>query len=238
VARKPAEPLRERTLYQVIGSNLRRLRATKDWSQDQLANVARQVGLDWSRSSVAAVEAGKKTLDFTEVLLLAVAVDVGIKELLSGGGTVAIGGTSDLALRDIRSSLASAEPPHKALMNMRRRLLRARGIYVGRDVGIIMEKDQAETLVWIQRVSKGEAEQKAARKLNVPVEVLSECALEIWGRSLTQERDRRISNERTEDPASRSLQASRGHVTRQLLGELADIIGDYNQRIYDESGSN
>jgi hypothetical protein len=87
----------------------------------------------------------------------------------------------------------------------------------------------------IERDSKGEAEQKAARKLRVSAEVLADSALEIWNRSLTQERDFRIRGISPSPTSARSLQALRGHVTRQLLAELTEIIGDYKQRIYDQA---
>ena len=75
------------------------------------------------------------------------------------------------------------------------------------------------------RASKGEAEQKAARNLGVTSLAISTAAIVRWGRSLTDERDYRLRRRPAEDARPRSLQAQRGHITRQLLRELAATLG-------------
>jgi len=75
------------------------------------------------------------------------------------------------------------------------------------------------------RASKGEAEQKAARNLGVTSLAISTAAIVRWGRSLTDERDYRLQRRPAEDARPRSLQAQRGHITRQLLRELAATLG-------------
>ena len=79
--------------------------------------------------------------------------------------------------------------------------------------------------------SSWQAEVKAASKLRVdPLEV-SLTAFKLWGRSLTQERDRRIS-QAIRSISLRSLQATKGRVTRVLLKELAPKL----QRIPEGEG--
>jgi hypothetical protein len=68
--------------------------------------------------------------------------------------------------------------------------------------------------------SKGDAERKAADKLSVDPLVLAVGAAKLWGRSLTAERDRRISDRAADVVSPRTRQALRGHTTRELLTEL------------------
>jgi hypothetical protein len=49
-------------------------------------------------------------------------------------------------------------------------------------------------------------------------------ARERWGRSLTEERDRRVAAQASPDATPRTRQAVRGHVTRELMATLAPIV--------------
>jgi len=71
----------------------------------------------------------------------------------------------------------------------------------------------------------GEAEWKAARRLGVPVASVNDASERLWGRSLTDRRDLLVAELVGPDADARSLQAHRGHVTRMLLAELADVVG-------------
>jgi hypothetical protein len=73
--------------------------------------------------------------------------------------------------------------------------------------------------------SKGGAERKAARALGTLAGPIGPASYLLWGRSLTQERDARLSDGETRG-SSRSMQARRGHVTRQLIIELRDFLED------------
>lgn len=78
-------------------------------------------------------------------------------------------------------------------------------------------------------VSAGEAEEKAARKLGEAKLVVAGVAFALWGRSLTEERDRLVGMEieRSQwDPdfTPRRVQAIRGHQTRRLLAEMSERI--------------
>ena len=61
-----------------------------------------------------------------------------------------------------------------------------------------------------------ETERKAARAVGIEPAMMRAIALDLWGRSLVEERDRRTGH----DVSGRSRQAVRGHVTRALLAEL------------------
>lgn len=64
-----------------------------------------------------------------------------------------------------------------------------------------------------------DAEIKAAARLGMPPEKLRSLAVSLWGHSLSQERERRLGD--VAGLSQRSAQARRGHITRQLLVELA-----------------
>jgi hypothetical protein len=72
----------------------------------------------------------------------------------------------------------------------------------------------------VQRAARGEAEQKAARRLAVDPHDLAIVAFAQWGRSLTEERDARVAALSDISTTPRTTQARRGHVTRLLLDEL------------------
>lgn len=227
------------TLDQVIGANVRRLREAQGWSQDQFATLARNKGLNWTRSTVAAVEAGAKTLDLGEFLLLVVTASASVNDLLAGSGRVQIAEatpklsavlavlegrdayldliTGDLGFppfnwAEIQAALVALGrlQPHSTFQRRRRRYERlAPGIT--RDPAKIAEAERA---------ASGEAEMKAARKLRVDALDLTVAAFGLWNRSLTQERDARVAESEAPNTPSRSIQALRGRVTRQLLEDL------------------
>jgi hypothetical protein len=73
----------------------------------------------------------------------------------------------------------------------------------------------------------GDAETRAARRLGrEPVEVARAARL-LWGRSLADERERRLAEQLGgERVPARSMTARRGHITRELIEELRDYLSD------------
>lgn len=63
-----------------------------------------------------------------------------------------------------------------------------------------------------------DAEIKASARLGITTERLQKLASLVWGRSLSEERERRLGD--VDDLPRRTVQARRGHITRQLLAEL------------------
>lgn len=71
----------------------------------------------------------------------------------------------------------------------------------------------------------GEPERRAGRDLEIGAVEVSKLAQHLWSRTLKEEREARVQ-ERVEAGASRrTLQAVRGHVTRELLAELREARG-------------
>jgi transcriptional regulator with XRE-family HTH domain len=198
-------------LGQVVGNNLERIRTEESWSQEDLAARGWRVGLPWSRSTIAAVEAGKRGVDLGEVVLLALVLDAPVSDLLSGSGAVQLGDGSRVSLSDIRRVLTGdASSARTIFPDVKRRIFAAR-------------KDAHDR---VMLSASGEAEQKAARKLGVTPHVIAAAAWDLWRRSLTEERNARVDQESLDTTEARSSQALRGHVTRQLLGEIESLVED------------
>ena len=229
-------PRREETFNAALGSAVLRLRELSGWSQEGLARKARSQGLRWSRSTVAALEHGTKTLDVTELLLLAVTLDIGVLALLNSEEEVWLASDVSCTMEGIRAILTSFE--------------------LGPDARLQI-KSRAETPdggeAWIELTARGEAEQKAARRLGISSLELVHAAFQLWQQSLAAERDDRVQrlleddmdldyylldqeshaleqdSDATDDPPvlphgrylpEPVIRAIRGHVTRDLLEEL------------------
>jgi hypothetical protein len=185
---------------------------------------------------VAALEHGTKTLDVTELLLLAVTLDIGVLALLNSEEEVWLASDVSCTMEGIRAILTSFELGPDARLQLKSRA---------------GTPDGGEA--WIELTARGEAEQKAARRLGISSLELVHAAFQLWQQSLAAERDDRVQrlleddidldyylldqeshpieqdSDATDDrpvlPHGRYLpepviRAIRGHVTRDLLEEL------------------
>jgi hypothetical protein len=72
--------------------------------------------------------------------------------------------------------------------------------------------------------SHGEAERKAAKRLDVdPLEV-ARAAHALWNVGLTGERNERLKEQAPKDADERTLAALRGHLTRDLTEEVRQLL--------------
>ena len=69
-----------------------------------------------------------------------------------------------------------------------------------------------------------DAEMKTAHKLGVESSVIVAASYRLWGKTLTEERDRIVDGKR--NIGARSLQAHRGHVTRDLVAQIEQLLRD------------
>lgn len=198
------EELPQRSVAGAVGQSLRRLRQEAHVTQDEVAHAMNRWGHAWTRSSVAALENGNRDLSAGELLVLPTVISwatgrgVNLRDLLVGDGTYIL----------MVSDRIGMSP--WAITDLLDPTVDAQG-------GDWMKADADEGV-------PREAEQKAARKLNVSLGwVLSESE-RIWGRTLTEERDTRVRDRVDDNTSPRSLQAMRGHVTRELTAELDDVL--------------
>jgi len=190
-----------RTLEQVIGAELKRLREGAGALQEAVALAAQQCGLDWSQATISAIEAGRRGLSIGELGLLPqiihaaklVPTPIRVPDLIPESDKVVIvAGTFQAPLRIARSLFES--------LNL------------------------SETLSYrVFRTGVTEADRKAARKLRTTPPEIDSVAHALWGHGLTHERDRRLGAGATTLPP-RSLQAVRGRVTLALTREIQQFI--------------
>ena len=209
---------------------MRRHREKLELSQDELARRCRDsAGLTWSRSTLTDVEAGKTPLELAEALVLAHILDCPVEELFDGEEmwvqvTPGFGGSSS----SLRALLRGGEDfwyrNTEFDLFVPRRLLRTltpdERARLRRLAPNLSEDLIEETLA----APRGEAEQKAARRLGVTPAEVAVVSRALWDRSLTEERERRLSETDEAKAPVRSLRGYRGHITRQLIRDMRSYL--------------
>ncbi|MGQ0680588.1 MAG: hypothetical protein ACT4OM_13215 [Actinomycetota bacterium] len=225
-------------LGQLLGDRLRELRVERELTEDEVARHARAAGLPWVRATVLAFEAGqRKSVALEELLLLSYAFSMEPSDWFVGKGWAKLTPDAMASLKVIRAMLAGTPEAHWTRISERlwdipqfkdapnvlgfqferlnERLRRAEE-YLG-------PQFSTDAAIEAVQAAAEPAEVKAAYKLQVKPIDISLAAIRLWGRSLTQERNRRVS-EAARLASLRSLQATKGHITRLLLKELAPTI--------------
>lgn len=225
------------TLRAAVGQRARELREAGGQRQEDVASAARELGLTWSRSKVAAFERGDKALSAEELLLLpamlslALERSVGLSELLNIDQEVQLSSDASVRPHELPKALTSevseavrlSFPPVSAETHdlvQRQHTRQQRWEKLGLHLGLQRARQ-------LERGSS-EAEALAARKLGEDRLTVLALSDSLWQRSLTQERDRRLDVDA--NAPSATVQAKRGRVTRQLTAELAADIERREQR--------
>lgn len=224
----------EKGLGQLLGEHLRVIRSEQGLSDEDVARRARAVGLPWSRATVLAFENGKrKSVAVEELLLLSYAFGVEPGDWFVGKGWAQLTPEARASLGVIRTMLAGSPTDQWTRINERLwdlpKFKDAPGVIGAqferlnerlRKAKQVLGPDAAtETAIKAVEAAAGKAEVKAAYKLRVEPLDVSLTAFRLWGRSLSQERDRRVS-EAIRTMTFRSLQTTRGRVTRMLIKEI------------------
>lgn len=225
------------TTTSIIGKRLRRARERAGRTQDDVADVARACGLTWGRSSVAQLESGSRELSLDEAQILPLICfhcfgwNCSLADLVAPSREEAMTGKQWgrewLELPGGRFRRAAS---HHILGGVKAKDLATTSNFdtpISRAASFASYQQRGEALErqqTIKRDARGEAEQKAARRLGVSAVAVATAAHNTWGHALTAERDRRVE----EDAGAGTLAQRRGHVTRQLLRELAPIIKEKN----------
>ena len=192
-----------------IGRNLRKHREEHGLRQDDVAHRVRELGVEWTRAVIAAIETGGRTLDIGELVLLAVALGIRLSDLLEGDGDVLVGGGVPVSLRLLRDLFKDNRGGHT---------YSALSFELAQRV--TPPSDESRFVIAI-----GEAERRAAQRLGVTPLEISRQAFQLWGRGLTDERDHRMQDAEpvlgaTVAELQRKERALRGHVSRELVAEL------------------
>jgi hypothetical protein len=225
---------------------MRALREQHDQRQETVARAARELGLTWSRSKVAALERGDKALPAEELLLLPlVLAEAGcghpsLADLLpEGSGTVRLGDQTAMPAAVLAQVVRGEDIDIREVdsPSLRESIARydewveeggpRRSIAIFGAVLAVSGKDSRE--LHAAEKTAGDAEQIAARRLGVPRLAIIAASLATWGHVLTEERDARAAERAGTDATLRTVQAARGHVTRELYQEIAPAIERYRR---------
>jgi transcriptional regulator with XRE-family HTH domain len=230
-------------LASAIGQRLRALRDEHGVTADTLAMQARRLGLGWQRSTVGTIEAGRRRLTGEELLLLplllsmALPVTVTLRDLLD----------RDIALTD---ELVMTPNGFRQLLDERAAVYGGYRLTSQRPAAAAGNDPQSSVELWrrierlwpdvhagsrldlarlraVERAAGGEAEQKAARTLDCSALDVSALAHRLWGRGLTEERDRRVHESGHDMDTPAAVRVRRGHVTRLLVDELTPLVTEH-----------
>ena len=198
-----------------VGAFLAETRERFQLSQEDVAIAARNFGLSWSRSTIDFIENGGRRIDAAELLLLPDVVRFATRGDMETTVLAILERTPGLQLSE--KATVQRSKVDMILNGPSQQIVVQLKTYGGRSPS---RSSVSETDLRLE--SAGEAEQKAARRLQRDVLEIASTARALWGRSLTAEREMRLEAESSPSPeSSRSRQAMRGHVTRRLLDELS-----------------
>lgn len=216
----------EKRLADLLGERIRILRAER--SQESIAGAARDLGLGWTRSVVAAIETGRRELRAAELLLLpqilrraGIPGEIGFSALLKGPDWIGLGPRTRIRPKAALATLAGQERTvgtRDLDVPMVRRdvpmVRRAKDLSTAVDLRHLWPRAKLERIAAAVRDAGGDAEQKAARRLGVTPEEVAVMAHRQWGRSLSAERDARAALRGSAGPQAR------GRITRELLKKI------------------
>lgn len=221
-----------KSLRAVVGERLRSLREDRGARQEDVADAVRLAGLEWTRSTVAAIEAGRREVSLEELLLLSLAYRLPLSFFFEGDGRVDLTPGATATRSVIRAKLNGDTqrwgpddwdvpsdrvwPEFLALLTN----WHSRYAWAWPD----MPEGTGGMLAAAEAARAGEAEHTVAKRFGVAPVGVSMAAFGRWGRGFTAERDRRVADEAAPDASARSLQALRGHVSRALIDELAPTL--------------
>ena len=228
-------PVAGRPLREVLATGVKEARQRQGLRQEDAATQARAYGLSsWIRGTVAQAEVGARRFALEEVLLLALAYETNLAELIAGDEREIVELTPDarLSVGALRALLSGdrerlRDLPVEAVDVPARRGRPPRRS--GRFPDVLAEAGRFgigdRSLLARAAREIGDAERHSARKLGTTPEQINLAALRLWGRTLAEERDHRLS-ERSASLSARSRQALRGHITRDLMTELEAELGN------------
>lgn len=198
------------TVGAVVGANLRELRKAKRWTQDAAADRVAGAGLGWKRTHIADLESGRReTVDLGTLVILGSVFDVPLQELLAGDGDVLLTPRTDFPTH---TTTSTREQLRAWLSGSRYSLL------------VSGEAEVKAALEDLRREVPVQADSVLAKRLNMPLMDVVNAARGLWGRSLTEERDRRVAE--LGDLSIGERQARQGHITRELNTELTKWIDE------------
>lgn len=226
----------EVTLAEVVGANCKRWRNQIGLTQDKFAEFARTMGLRWTASAVGDFEAGRSNPSLATVIAVAVALQVafGRTEAFSSfvpddydweqtGVVVGVDESAAPTLADLFRTDADWVdvtgvlcPPGEDLPKL---FLGGIVNYGGATAeewvelkGAIQHDDKFRAAV---ASHAGVTDKRMARQLGMSVEDFMVQSIRLWGRTFTDERDKRAG--------AGSNQQKKGRIAREMRAELEKV---------------
>ena len=223
-----------RTITQVIGANMRRLREDRAVVLRDVANAARDLGLSWDASAVSRIETGRRELSLEEFLALPLVMTLALDETVTMVDLLQVDAEEDHLLRSFGRNASTvyvtpmlAEP-----------FLAFRGKSKVGEIasGIVREwLDEEKRKAQIAREPDEERSaardmQSVADEFGVSLSSVFEAYNELWdAASLGSERERRLLESGANLSNPTSVRTLRGHLTRQLMAELRDYFASQSR---------
>lgn len=187
------------TVGQVVGRNLAELRAQWGQTQKEAAEVLKTDGLAWNAANIASIESGRReSIDFGVLVLLANSYRVPLSRFFEGRGEMRLSADVTVDLGVFRRWLDQEE---QLILT-----------FSGKPAQRFIESLPGESLHF-------QADAELAARLGLRPEDVYTAAERLWGRTLHQERERRLAE--LGDMTLAQRRTRRGHITRQLAKELA-----------------
>jgi transcriptional regulator with XRE-family HTH domain len=191
-------------LEHVIARNVAELRADRGMTQADLAKEMRHRGFTWSPNRAAQIETLYRTVSLLEVIGLTWVFRVQVKRLLAGNDEITLPDGSELPLAFLRDEALAGRTP---TWESRRPT----------------KQDYDEDRLHLEELRK----LAAKVGLKAPVD-LERIAHQVFGQGFVFEREDRLGD--VKGLSKRSAQTKRGHVSRALLAELDDYLGEGEDR--------
>jgi transcriptional regulator with XRE-family HTH domain len=191
------------TLNEALARVIRERRGRLGLSQDELARSLWPLDY-FTRNMIAAIERGVRDLTVLEAIRIAAALGTDLAGLLADAGELHLTEDTTIHGQGVMGDVWTVRKgPDTVQYNIRTGSMASFGDAIFRVIGHLPEADQV-----------------AGKRLGVDPATVSLAAERLWGQSLSEERDERVSSTTGPDATKRTIQAARGHVTRALLAEL------------------
>lgn len=233
------------TIADAVAAYLSVVRRENGFTLDQVAQAARSHGASWSASSVSNIERGQASLTLPTLILLGLAVGelterpLSLSNLLGDAEGILLGRDDVFVSRAWLDGVLAGGPIVRALSDttsaennpewdegLEDEVLRT--MRAGRPSGAerpyaleqLVEDRQAPPETHSRVASNTRraslAEERAAKRLGIPVNRMQQLALNLWGRAL--------ESEAAERAGVGSTPQARGRVTRVLVDEIRASI--------------
>jgi transcriptional regulator with XRE-family HTH domain len=188
-------------LEHVIARNVAELRAEKDATQHDLAEMMRVHGFGWQSNRVAQIETLRRPVSLLEVVGLSRVFGVTVSRLLAGDDEIDLPSGETMWLGVVRDALLT-EP----------------------EAAPDMTAEESE-----RHTAARDDLRKLAKGLDLDVDDFQVLSYRMWGRSFWVERAHRLGD--VSGLSKRSAQTKRGHATRQIIKDVRAWLDDHPEEL-------